>query len=165
MVRFQLYTGCRPEEACTIRPQDVDCSGEVLNLPTRKPQDGTPRSNPNHHHRPTCTSKFSVPICCAPKISTASRRLIRKNNAWKNVTPNEKRQPHTGTVREPIGPSGRKEEPDLSIPPISIAASFNGLARWPRSNVGHPIGYTRYRAIRCTHRFGWFNATEKTLDH
>ena len=29
MVRFQRLTGCRPQEACLIRPCDVDISGEV----------------------------------------------------------------------------------------------------------------------------------------
>lgn len=29
MVRFQRYTGCRPSECCSVRPCDVDTSGEV----------------------------------------------------------------------------------------------------------------------------------------
>ena len=29
MVRFQRYTGCRPGEACLLRPRDVDRSGET----------------------------------------------------------------------------------------------------------------------------------------
>jgi integrase len=29
MVRFQRFTGCRPGEACTLRPRDVDRSGET----------------------------------------------------------------------------------------------------------------------------------------
>lgn len=35
MVRFQRYTGCRPGEVCSIRPCDVDRSGEVW---TYKPE-------------------------------------------------------------------------------------------------------------------------------
>ncbi len=29
MVRFQRFTGCRPGEVCTLRPRDVDRSGEI----------------------------------------------------------------------------------------------------------------------------------------
>ncbi|MCO6044633.1 site-specific integrase [Aeoliella sp. ICT_H6.2] len=29
MVRLQLLTGCRPDEVCSIRPQDIDRTGEV----------------------------------------------------------------------------------------------------------------------------------------
>ena len=29
MVRFQRFTGCRPEEVCNLRPCDLDRSGDV----------------------------------------------------------------------------------------------------------------------------------------
>lgn len=42
MVLFQRYTGCRPEEACKVRPCDVDRSGDVWHY--------RPASHKTEHH-------------------------------------------------------------------------------------------------------------------
>lgn len=42
MVRFQRYTGCRPEEVCMLRPCDVDTSAEVWSF--------VPATHKTEHH-------------------------------------------------------------------------------------------------------------------
>ena len=43
MINLQLWTGCRPGEACLIRTIDINTQGEDLGVPAPFPQDRAPR--------------------------------------------------------------------------------------------------------------------------
>jgi integrase len=85
MVRFQRLVGCRPTEACLVRPCDVDRSGDVWVY--------TPSAHKvEHHNRPRaifigpglrmCSARTS----CATRQPIALRRSIVSANAWPRGT-------------------------------------------------------------------------------
>ncbi len=69
MVRFQRLTGCRPGEACLIRPCDVDTSGDVWTY--------RPESHKTEHH-----GRERI-ICIGPKAQDVLRPyLLRDKSAY-----------------------------------------------------------------------------------
>jgi integrase len=62
MVHFQKFTGCRPAEVCTIRPCDVDTSGDIWIY--------RPESHKTEHHGRDRT------ICIGPKAQDLLRPYL-----------------------------------------------------------------------------------------
>ena len=62
MVQFQRLTGCRPQEACLVRPCDVDRSGEVWCY-----QPATHKTEHQGRRRR---------VYIGPKVAFPSRRLL-----------------------------------------------------------------------------------------
>lgn len=69
MVRLQRFTGCRPGEVCSIRPMDVDRSGEVWTY--------IPEHHKTEHH-----GKARI-ICIGPRAQEILRKyLLRPADAY-----------------------------------------------------------------------------------
>ena len=69
MIRFQRWTGCRPDEVCLVRPIDVDTSGDVWSVPAPVAQDGVLRSPADHLHRSQGARR-------APKVPAAREGIL-----------------------------------------------------------------------------------------
>ena len=109
MVRFQQLTGCRPGEACIIRPCDVDTSGSVWCY--------RPESHKTQHHgrdriimvgpkaqdvlRPYLLREKTA-YCFAPADSERKRNAERRENRRSPMTPSQaKRRPRRYRRRAP----------------------------------------------------------------
>lgn len=109
MVRFQRLTGCRPTEACIVRPVDIDCSGSVWEY------------RPTAHKTQHCGRERIIFIgpkaqdilrgyllrpteayCFSPRDSEKARNAERRANRKSAMTPSQaKRRPKKNPRRQP----------------------------------------------------------------
>jgi integrase len=99
MVHFQELTGCRPTEACIIRPIDIDTRGSVWLY--------RPEGHKTEHHghdriiligpkaqevlRPYLGTKVDA-YCFSPARSEAERSVVRRENRKTPLTPSQRKR-------------------------------------------------------------------------
>jgi integrase len=109
MIRFQRLTGCRPGEVCSIRPCDVDTSGEVWKY---RPQS----HKTEHHHKarvifigPKAQNvlrpyllRDKTSYCFVPRESQKKQNALRRENRQTPMTPSQaRRRPKRRPKRSP----------------------------------------------------------------
>ena len=156
MVRLQLLTGMRPEEVCSIRPADVDRTGEVWAY--------RPASHQTQHHgkartvfvgtgaqailTPYLTGRPADAFCFSPKEAERDRRVkataarVTPASCGNTVGSNRKKKParpagdrySTTSYRRCVQ---RASEKAVSLPPDVAAkhASVNTLPNADRAAV------------------------------
>lgn len=109
MVRLQLLSGCRPGEICTLRPCDVDTSGDVWLF--------VPESHKMEHHDRTRTIFFGPraqqvlaawidnrpadAACFSPREAEEERNAERRANRRSPMTPSQAARKPTSNRRRP----------------------------------------------------------------
>lgn len=142
MVRFQRATGCRPEEVCTLRPCDVDRSGEVWLY--------RPESHKTEHHdRDRCVyigpkaqavllrylARDAGDYCFRPVDSNAKRQAAR---AAARVTPLScGNRTGTNRVAKPRRRAGDRYTTDSYRRAIHRACTAAGVEKWSPNRLRH----------------------------
>jgi len=163
MVSFQRATGCRPEECCSLRPCDVDRSGDVWVY--------KPSTHKTEHHGRTrlifvgpqaqavllrYLARDAQAYCFRPCDSEDKRRA---NATAKRVTPfkyGNKRG--TNRVRNPKWKAGEKYSTGSYRRAIHRACDKAGVDRWSPNRLRHSA------ATEIRKRFG-LEAAQVTLGH
>jgi integrase len=101
MVRFQRLTGCRPGEACIVRPCDIDTSGEVWIY--------RPESHKTEHFGRERT------ICIGPQAQNILRPYLLRDKSHYCFVPAESERKRNARRREnrksPMTPSQARRRP------------------------------------------------------
>jgi integrase len=108
IVRFQRLVGCRPAEACGLRPADIDRSGDVWIY--------TPQSHKTEHHghdrripigpraqeviRPYL-SRPSTAFCFSPREAESARRERQRSQRQTAVQPSQQHRKKVDRKRSP----------------------------------------------------------------
>jgi integrase len=110
MVRFQLFTGCRPGEACIIRGRDIDITGRVW---TYRPHD---HKTEHHGHkreifigpkgqeviRPWLRTELEAYLF-QPQEAEATRNEVRRDKRKSQMTPAQAKRSRKATRRRAPG--------------------------------------------------------------
>jgi integrase len=120
MVRFQLLTGCRPEEVCVIRPLDIDMRNPACWVYRPGSDRGEHGEHKTAHHghdrlvligpqaqevlRPFLGTKLDA-YCFSPAAGEALRRAARSTARKTKRTPSELRRRRKANPRR--APRGR----------------------------------------------------------
>jgi len=145
MVRFERFTGCRPGEVCSLRPCDVDASGEIWAY--------RPESHKTEHHgrartifigpraqavlRPYLLREKTA-YCFAPQDSERKRRREMHDN---RQTPLEYgNRPGTNRKRKPKRSPGKCYTKDSYRRAIQRACKLAGVQKWHPNQLRHSTG-------------------------
>jgi len=134
MIRFMQLTGCRPTEACLLRPQDVDQTGEIwLYRPmTHKTE---------HHGRERCVfigpraqvvlqpflNRAAETFCFSPKESISPERLRRRRACSQKA---KAQRPRASRRRE-------RYSKDSFARAIARACQRAGIPSWSPNQLRH----------------------------
>jgi len=163
MVRFQRATGCRPEEACSIRPCELDRTGDVWVY--------KPTSHKTQHHGrqraifigPNAQAvllrylaRDAEAYCFRPCDSEEKRRSVAESE---RVTPTKYGNAKgTNRVRNPKRKAGERYSTDSYRRSIHRACDKAGVDRWSPNRLRHSA------ATEIRKRFG-LEAAQVTLGH
>lgn len=142
LVRFLMFTGCRPSEACAIRPSDVIMSGPVWRY--------TVRQHKTAHHGKTRTVYLGPKAqevltryllrpgdasCFSPRDSEKKRRA--EMHTARTVPLAYGNRPGTNRQRKPRRqPGDRYDVPALNRA-IARACNLAGVAHWSSNRLRH----------------------------
>lgn len=122
MARFHRLVGCRPSEACLIRPCDIDRSGEVLVY--------VPESHKTEHHN------RERRIYVGPRAQSILLPYLLRDAEAYCFSPRESRQKQFEAMRDkrktPVQPSQenrRKRKPERTPGPHYTKDSYNRAIR------------------------------------
>lgn len=161
VVRFQRLTGCRPGEACAIRPCDVDRSGEIWVY--------RPASHKTEHHGHARTiyigpqaQQVLLPYllreadarCFSPADSERKRRAQQRAARRTRVQPSQANRRQQNPMRR-IGAAYNK---DAYASAIARACDKAGVMRWSPNRLRHTA------ATEIRKRFG-LEAAQIILGH
>lgn len=145
MVRFERLTGCRPSEVCSIRPCDVDTSGDVWSFRFE--------SHKTEHHgrartvfigpraqavlRPYLLREKTA-YCFSPQDSERKRRRDAHEN---RKTPLKYgNSPGTNRKRKPKRTPGKHYTKDSYRRAIQRACELAGVEKWHPNQLRHSAG-------------------------
>ncbi len=136
MVRFQRFTGCRPNEVCQLRPCDVDRSGDVWRyIPA------THKTEHRNRQRIILIGPRRRRFCCATWPATAKRIAGAGRAAGKNVWRRTYRC--LSAVPANLG-SGREDEPWQSDRSVSAGHELEvEPAKLPSGNCRDAFSLSR----------------------
>ncbi len=142
MVRFQLFTGCRPGEACSVRPCDIDRSSEIWTY--------TPETHKTAHHDKDRKIRIGpkaqellMPyllraendFCFSPRDSEKNRQQQRH---LCRVTPHTYgNSPGSNQKKSPKLSPGEKYTNDPYRRCINRACQAAGVGTWSPNRVRH----------------------------
>jgi len=144
IVRFQRATGCRPEEACSLRPCELDRSGDIWIY--------KPASHKTQHHGKV-RQIFVGPIaqavllrylardaksfCFCPRDSEEKRRAAAESD---RVTPHRYGNSRgTNRVKKPKRMAGERYSTDSYRRSIHRACGKAGIDRWSPNRLRHSM--------------------------
>ena len=179
MIRFQRLTGCRPGEACKIRPCDLDTSGEVWAY--------TPESHKTEHHgrqrviyigpkaqdvlRPYLL-RDKTAYCFSPKDSERKRRAVQHDQRKTPLSCGNR--PGSNKRRKPNRTAGDRYNKDSYCRAIHRACDRafpppkelegDELKAWRNSQRWNPNQLRHAAATEIRKRFG-LEAAQVTLGH
>jgi integrase len=145
LVRFQRYTGCRPIEACIVRPCDIDRSGEVWFY--------RPESHKTEHQereRVICigpkTQAVLTPYllrpaeayCFSPSESERHRRAEMHANRKTPLSCGNR--PGTNKQKKPKRPAGDRYTAESYRRAIHRACELANLEKWAPNRLRHSAG-------------------------
>jgi len=146
LARFQRYTGCRPAEACMIRPCDVDRSSDIWTY--------TPDSHKTEHHGrkrvvfvgPKAQAillrylvRDAEAYCFCPADSEAKRRAVVHDARTTPLSCGNKpgsKQKKRGRRRPELQP-GDKYSTDSYRRAISRACEIRNIEKWSPNRLRH----------------------------
>lgn len=162
MIRFQRLTGCRPTEACVLRPGDVDRSGEIWEY--------RPGAHKTQHHGreriifigPRAQEVLqryllrpAIAYCFSPVDSERARNEERRANRKSPMTPSQaKRRPKKNRCRPPRDRYDRNSYRRA----IHRACGKAGVGKWSPNQLRHTA------ATQLRRRFG-VEAAQVVLGH
>ncbi|MDA0660789.1 MAG: site-specific integrase [Planctomycetota bacterium] len=144
MVRFQLLTGCRPQDVCNLRAKDIDRSGDVwVYSPTQ--------------HKNEWRGKDRI-IAVGPQAQTILKPYLRRDAAAYCFSPKESLELHRRCLRKarktPVQPSqqmrtrklnpavapGDRYTPTSYRKAVQRAAENAGVEKWAPNQLRHSVG-------------------------
>ncbi len=161
LLRFQRLTGCRPGEAASVRPCDLDCS--------RSPWIYTPATHKTEHHGRTrqisvgpkaqailapYLRRASDAYCFSPRDSVNQHRATLRAARRSKVQPSQRRRRRAGSACRP----GDRYGKDAINWGIRRACLRAGVPHWHPNQLRHTAA-TEVRA-----RFG-LEAAQAVLGH
>lgn len=142
MVRFQRLTGCRPTETCSVRPCDVDRTGDVWLY--------RPESHKTEHHGRERVifigpkgqgvllrylARDPMAYCFRPCDSEAKRRA--EAHAARVTPLSCGNRPGTNVKASPLRPAGERYPKDSYANAIRRACKRAGVEQWSPNQLRH----------------------------
>lgn len=163
LVRFQRLTGCRPTEACSVRPRDINRDGPVWVC--------RPESHKTEHHGRErliavgpdgqrvlgpYLNRGPDEYCFSPSESESLR--LEAKHAQRETPISRGNRPGSNRKPSPARPAGSRYTKDSYNRAIARACKKAGIEKWTPNQLRHT------RATEVRKAFG-LEASQVTLGH
>jgi integrase len=142
LVRFQRLTGCRPTEACSVRPSDIERGGEVWiyrPLSHKTEHHGRERAIPIGPEAQRVLTPYLLraadAYCFSPTDSERQRRAQR--HAERTTPKKQGNKPGSNRVRSPKRRAGPRYTKDSYNQAITRACKLAEVPKWTPNQLRH----------------------------